>query len=147
MTTSQTIAYLQKKSDLGNHLVVATVEPLVSQNNNQIMVKNTGNVAVYLRVHCALYQENSDQSLTLEPGQQMKEFINLEDDWILDGQIYYYKQPVAPGKELRFATISKNLPQEMQLDVYAESIQQNPSKAITEAWGITVDESGELIVH
>ena len=147
MTTSQTMAYLQKKSDLGNHLVVATVEPLISQSNNQIMVTNTGNVVVYLRVHCALYQENSDQSLTLESGQVLSNVIDLQANWTKVGQIYYYKQPVARGKELRFATISKNLPQEMQLDVYAESIQQNPTKAVTEAWGITVDERGELIVH
>lgn len=146
-TAFQTIAYLQKKSDIANQLDIATVEPLISRNNKEIIVTNTGNVAVYLRVHCALYQENSDQSLTLEPGRKLENIIDLQEDWKKVGQIYYYKKPVAPDVELRFATITSNLPQEMQLDVFAESIQQNPSQAVTEAWGITVDESGELIVN
>ncbi len=146
ISASQILAYLQKKSGLENQLVVASVEPVIHQTNNQITVTNIGNVDIYLRIHCSVYQENSDQSLTIIDEKTMMDFIVLKDEWMKLGQIYYYQKPIEPGEVVEFATLKGNLLPDMQLDIFAESIQQKPAKAVKEAWQIDVDENDRLMI-
>mgnify|MGYP005849426931 CR=1 FL=1 len=110
-----------------------------------VNVKNTGNIAVYIRVKLVTYRTNdagqhiggTAELPTVTPGK----------DWVKHGEYYYYTLSVAPDQcpganladEIKLTSSYKDVDGGKQaLDVMAEAIQSEPKKAVGEAWGVQI---------
>ena len=71
-------------------------------------------------------------------------------DWFEKDGIYYYTKPVGPKDStanlLKDPITQPNAPEgcHLEVTVLAESIQVAPSKAVTDSWGVRVDNNGYL---
>ena len=163
MTIGGTIAYLTTQTDgVTNTFNPSKVTCEVTENFNgstgeksNVNVKNTGDIAAFIRVKLVTYRTN-DQGQHIGGTAEIPAFT-LGDDWVLYNGYYYYTKPVAPGD-----TPEKNLTNSMTLtgsygdadggkqaiDVMAEAIQSVPEAAVKAAWGegFSIGADGNLIV-
>ena len=73
-------------------------------------------------------------------------------DWFEKDGIYYYTKPVAPTGQTSNLLDGNPIKQpegapdgyHLEVTVLAESIQAAPSKAVTDSWGVRVDNNGYL---
>lgn len=150
-----TIAWLSTKTTpVTNTFTPAEVTCDVTENFNEntgvktnVNVKNTGNIAVYIRVKLVTYRTN-DAGQHIGGTAELPKFTPGEN-WVEYGKYYYYTLPVAPGKKP-----AANLAEKMTLkpsyedadggkqalDVMAEAIQSEPEKAVGEAWGVCISQ-------
>lgn len=112
-----------------------------------VNVKNTGNIAVYIRVKLVTYRTN-DTGQHIGGTADLPEFTRGKD-WVKHGEYYYYTLPVEPNAQPK-----TNLADSMTLktsygdadggkqalDVMAEAIQSEPEKAVGEAWGVRISQ-------
>lgn len=144
-----TVAYIFTQTDP----VINTFTPTEAKitvdedtNSNQktsITVKNisTG-VPVYIRV--ALVANMIDEAGNVTGAADVPTFT-LGENWIKgsDGY-YYYKTPVQVGQSTgNLLAAPMKLANNMQVVVLADAIQAEPTTAVTQAWGVTV-ENGEI---
>lgn len=116
-------------------------------NSNQktsITVKNisTG-VPVYIRV--ALVANMIDEAGNVTGAASVPTFT-LGENWKegSDGY-YYYKTPVpVRGSTGNLLEKEMTLDENMQVVVLADAIQAEPTTAVTQAWGVTVDSNGSI---
>ena len=116
-------------------------------NDNQkteITVKNTSTgVPVYIRVALVANMIDEDKNVT---GAADVPTFTLGDDWFKGNDGYYYYTKAVPvgqstGNLLETAmTLANN----MQVVVLADAIQAEPTTAVTQAWGVTVDSNGSI---
>lgn len=127
------------------------VPPTIHENMNgnvksDISIENTGNVPAYIRAKLVItWQDDSGnvygQAPVLGTDYTMS---SLGQGWQKDGGYYYHTGVVAPGESTgvlfgEIKQIGEN-PAEgytLHVEVLAESIQAEPSKAVSEAWGWT----------
>lgn len=110
-----------------------------------VNVKNTGNIAVYIRVKLVTYRTN-DAGQHIGGTADLPEFTRGKD-WVEKDGYYYYTLPVEPKAQPKTnLTDSMTLAGSYEdadggkqaLDVMAEAIQSEPEKAVGEAWGVTI---------
>ena len=127
-----------------------SLEVIEVDESDTISIKNTGNVAMYVRVHIQnLWEVNetvegdsqlsSISAITPNPKDLAFELMN---DWFsLTEEYYYYRKPVVAGSSVDFAKgMEFNGSKDgftYQLNVLASGIQTNRD-AVTEAWGIEI---------
>lgn len=115
---------------------------------SSIKVENTGNVDAYLRVRLVTYWVNGEGKVAAKSSPDLGE-ITLAEGWIAGkDNTFYYKTPVKPGDStLELLTASITLTEEdgfkQVIDVFAEAIQAEPARAVTESWKVTL--TGETI--
>ena len=145
-----TVAYIFTQTDP----VINTFTPTEAKitvdektNNNQkteIIVKNNSTgVPVYIRVALVANMIDKDGNVT---GAASVPTFKLGDNWIegSDGY-YYYTQPVPVGGSTgNLLQSSMILDENMQVVVLADAIQAEPTTAVTQAWGVTVDSNGVI---
>ena len=111
-------------------------------------VKNEGTATSYVRVKlvCNWVDKDGNVSATPVPAPTI-----TNSDWFEKDGIYYYTKPVAPTGQtsnlLDGNPITQpNAPEgcHLEVTVLAESIQAAPSKAVTDSWGVRVDNNGYL---
>ena len=124
------------------------VEKLDGSQKTSIAVKNTGTAVSYVRVKLVMNWVDESGNVSAEP---VNITPSITDNWFEQGGIYYYKMPVAAnGGEttnlLKDPITQPNAPEgyHLEVTVLAESIQAAPSKAVTESWGVGVDNNGYL---
>lgn len=110
-----------------------------------VNVKNTGNIAVYIRVKLVTYRTNDDGQ-HIGGTADLPKFA-LGENWVKHGEYYYYTLPVAP-EEKPAANLAEKMTLKkfyndadggkQALDVMAEAIQSEPKKAVGEAWGVQI---------
>ena len=124
------------------------VEELDGNQKKSIVVKNTGTAVSYVRVKlvCNWVDKDGNVSATPVPAPTI-----TNSDWFEKDGIYYYTKPVAPTGQtsnlLDGNPITQpNAPEgcHLEVTVLAESIQAAPSKAVTDSWGVRVDNNGYL---
>lgn len=153
VTIGGTIAWLSTKTTpVTNTFTPAEVTCEVEEKfdkttgvKNDVNVKNTGNIDVYIRVKLVTYRTN-DAGQHIGGTAKLPTF-KLGADWVKYGKYYYYTLPVAPG-EKPAANLADSMTLEKSyedadggkqaLDVMAEAIQSAPEKAVGEAWGVTI---------
>lgn len=117
-------------------------------SKSEIYVKNEGTATSYVRVKlvCNWVDKDGNVSATPVPAPTIK-----NSDWFEKDGIYYYTKPVAPTGQtsnlLDGNPITQpNAPEgcHLEVTVLAESIQAAPSKAVTDSWGVRVDNNGYL---
>lgn len=155
-----TVAWLSTKSaPITNTFLSSQVACKVTENFNgtvktNVNVENTGDTQAFIRVKLVTYRTN-DQGQHIGGTAELPEF-ELGDNWVWYDGYYYYKLPVAAG-----GTPVNNLTDDSMtlkgnyddadggrqaIDVMAEAIQSVPEAAVQAAWGLSIDENGNLIV-
>ena len=160
-----TVAYQVTSTDpVTNTFTPASVTTQVEEEFNgttksNVRIKNTGNIDAYIRaaviVNWADAQGNvyggatpeagKDYTLTLKTGENENWFQGSDGYW-------YYTKPVAPNDGLTDILIKSCAPAanmapegyDLQVTILADGIQSVPADAVQQAWGVTVDSSGQL---
>lgn len=151
-----TLAYLADKTEsIKNTFTAAEVEDEVKESfdgtqKTSIIVGNTGDVEVYVRVKLISYRVDADDKTTVIGGTATVPYFTLQDDWFeypADSDCYYYKSPVSAGES------TTNLLDEgaivlqkytdadggiQVIEVLTEAIQAVPKAAVINAWGSVV---------
>lgn len=119
---------------------------------SDVNVNNTGDIAAFIRVKLVTYRTNDQgqhiggtAEISFKPGA----------GWVKHGDYYYYTKPVEPNQAPDDALINSiQLTKDytdadggrQAIDVMAEAIQSVPQAAVQAAWGLSIDENGNLIV-
>ena len=128
-----------------------------------VRVKNTGNTDAYIRVLLVFTWKDDAGNIFSNKPQEGKDYqIVMDDltDWIMQksdaGLYFYYKKPVAPDAEtsklidslrqIAGVTGPENGKYKLSVDILADAVQADPPEAVTESWGVTV-ENGEIKVQ
>lgn len=150
-----TLSFMFKKAEKTNTFVPAEVtckveESLFSGVKSNVCVKNTGNVAAYLRIRLVSYYVYDNGSIA---GRVSSEYptLTLQNGWISGADhTYYYPTPVEPGAKtgilcdpitLGTVELADGTPVYQVLEVFAEAIQAEPVGAVQEAWRVTVSDT------
>lgn len=150
-----TLSFMFKKAEKTNTFVPAEVtckveESLFSGVKSDVCVKNTGNVAAYLRIRLVSYYVYDNGSIA---GRVSSEYpaLTLQNGWISGADhTYYYPTPVEPGAEtgilcdpitLGTVELADGTTVYQVLEVFAEAIQAEPVRAVQEAWKVTVSDT------
>lgn len=123
-----------------------TVDEKISGNQKtEITVKNNSTgVPVYIRV--ALVANMIDEAGNVTGAASVPTFTPGEN-WSegRDDGYYYYTQPVPVGGSTdNLLGTEMTLANNMQVVVLADAIQAEPTTAVTQAWGVTVDSNGSI---
>lgn len=108
---------------------------------SSIVIVNTGNTAVYVRIALVSGTKNAEGNLAVDSYENLNN-LTLGTGWAkhTDGY-YYYTSPVAAYGETGNLLVSPiSLAEDQTVTVLAQCIQSEPSNAAVEAWG--VDPSG-----
>ena len=123
------------------------VEKLDGSQKTSIAVKNTGTAVSYVRVKLVMNWVDENGNVSAEP---VNITPSITADWFEQDGIYYYKMPVA-AKDFTTNLLKTPITQDaapegyhLEVTVLAESIQAAPSKAVTDSWGVRVDNNGYL---
>ena len=131
------------------------VEEFNGQTKSNVKIQNTGDIDAYIRV--AVIVNWADENGNVYGGAVPKEGkdyseLKLKTSWVKgsDGY-YYYTNPVAPEAftTAMFEPITQqqdcaDTNYKLQVTILADGIQSVPADAVKEAWGVTVDSSGQL---
>lgn len=124
---------------------------------SNVAVKNTGDIDAYLRATVNITwmkdENTADQTVSAKVPQEGVDYTITYADtgWTRDSDGYwYYLTPVAPGEST--GTLIKTCTQlpgaevpegyHLSVEIIASAIQSVPAKAVGEAWGVTITESG-----
>ena len=117
-----------------------TVDEKISGNQKtEITVKNTSTgVPVYIRVALVANMIDKDKNVT---GAASVPTFTPGDDWKKgsDGYYYYTKPVPVGGSTGNLLEKAMTLDENMQVVVLADAIQAEPTTAVTQAWGVTVE--------
>lgn len=128
-----------------------------------VRVKNTGNTDAYIRVLLVFTWKDDAGNIFSNKPQEGKDYQIVMDDltnWIMQksdaGLYFYYKKPVAPDAEtgklidslrqIAGVTGPENGKYKLSVDILADAVQADPPEAVTESWGVTV-ENGKIKVQ
>lgn len=154
LAVGTTLAYLKANtSPVTNTFTAAKSDITIDEDvtggqKKSIIVQNTGTATSYVRVKlvCNWVDKDGNVSATPVPAPTI-----TNSDWFEKDGIYYYTKPVAPTGQtsnlLDGNPITQpNAPEgcHLEVTVLAESIQAAPSKAVTDSWGMRVDNNGYL---
>lgn len=160
-TSIGTVAWLTKSASVGNMFSDGSVEVKVTETfspetlvKKDVAVKNEGNTPVYVRASVSILWEDVNGCILDEIPVPSEDYViewNTEsDNWFFDNKIYYYQKPLNAG--MTSDLLIKSCEQLKQygdgrvlvVDVACQSIQATPSRAVKEAWVVTVDEKGNI---
>ena len=117
-----------------------TVDEQTSNNQKtEIIVKNNSTgVPVYIRVALVANMIDKDENVT---GAASVPEFKPGDDWFKgnDGYYYYTKAVPVDGSTGNLLKAPMELSENMQVVVLADAIQAEPTTAVTQAWGVTVE--------
>ena len=172
VSISVSLAYMLTRSDILTNIFVPAkvscevVENVTGTSKTSVVVKNTGDTEVYVRVRVVTYYKDSKGNpvaLTSPEngfGTTPATWKYNEADWIYDkeNQTFYYKASVKAGQttdELLTGAIQLEVKEEdhdgnvkftyhQVVEFIAEVIQSSPDDAVKEAWGVTLDGNDQI---
>ena len=122
-----------------------TVDEQTSDNQKTsiTVVNNSTGVPVYIRV--ALVANMIDEAGNVTDAASVPTFT-LGENWTegSDGYYYYTKAVPVGGSTGNLLEKAMTLDENMQVVVLADAIQAEPTTAVTQAWGVTVDSNGSI---
>lgn len=159
ITVGGTLAYIITKTDMVTNIFKPTevtcevVEPGWEDGKltkSKVTVKNTGDVAAYIRAAIVVTWQNDqgqvladvpvvgdDYTITLKVGES--------EAWIESDGYYYHKTPVSAKQNTNTSilveecTVTGTAPVDgykLHVEIIADAIQAEPADAVTEAWGV-----------
>ena len=153
-----TIAWITAKSGtVNNQFSIASTTVEVNEDfdgkvKKNVTVENTGDVPVYVRIKLVTYRVN-DEGDHIGGTAKIPEF-SAGEGWVEKDGFYYYKHPVESGSTPINPLIGNDGIQlvsytdvdggKQAIEVMAEGIQSSPADAVISAWGVGVDDNGNL---
>lgn len=133
---------------------VTVTEEFTGTEKSNVKVRNDSNIPVYIRAtYVANWVDAKGNIVTSVPdGYDYQLDKNPNGTWIegKDGY-FYYPTPVQPNNStadsLLTCTVTKqpaNPEYTLNVEILATAIQSEPTAAVVEAWGVTVDAEGTL---
>lgn len=169
LATGVTIAYMFLDTNpVTNTFTAATeaspqiVERVVDLTKHEVKV-NVGKsgYAVYVRAKVVINWTNADGAvLAVTPPVEDQDYTivyNPDGAWQYSDGFWYYKEPISSGETKQLiseCTVIGKAPiagYTLQVDILTQTIQaagttDNGMPAVTDAWGIDVDDDGNLVV-
>lgn len=151
-----TVAFLIDKSEpVENTFEYAKVSCEVTEefkNNTKehVQVKNTGTIDAYIRATYVVNWVDAQGNIAASvPVDYSYDLTESTDSWTegTDG-FFYYTSSVAPGASTEGSlltcevTYPENPEYTLSVEILAEAIQSTPDKAVQEAWGVSISQSG-----
>ena len=122
-----------------------TVDEQTSDNQKTsiTVVNNSTGVPVYIRVALVASLIDKDENVT---GAASVPTFTLGENWFKGNDGYYYYTKAVPVGESTGNLLKSpmTLSENMQVVVLADAIQAEPTTAVTQAWGVTVDSNGSI---
>ena len=154
LSASITYSWLTKLYSKSNTFTMGNVIPEIKETfvsgnklKEDVYIKNNGNIDIYVRVALIFsFEDNNGVILAEEPLEDEDYTISFSSSnkWVLgsDG-FYYYKDKVLPNAQTDILIDScqgiKNYNDKtFNLEIVVEAIQADPSRAVEDAWGVTV---------
>lgn len=155
LTAGGTVAYLFTNTDAVTNTFtpaepgIEIVEKFDGTYKEEITVKNTGDITVYVRVMLvASYQNEAGEVCGTHTAAEPT--FTLGTDWVKIGDYYYYKKAVPAEQStgnLLGTSITLDENQDcckMHVDVLAQAIQAEPTDAVINSWKVTLDQNGHI---
>ena len=152
-----TVAFLIDKTEpVTNTFTYAKVSCEVTEefkNNTKehVQVKNTGTTDAYIRATYVVNWVDAQGNIAASDpaGYSYTLTENPNSRWTKgeDG-FFYYTSPVAPGDSTEGSLLTctvtspENPEYTLSVEILAEAIQSTPDKAVQEAWGVSISQSG-----
>ena len=160
------VAWLTASGQVQNQFEVGEVKPTVNEKGPEgddsfdnevdsvkrdVTVTNKGNVPIYVRAQVNIYwQDANGNQLWDGPENGYKLVMGTSQSWVrgADG-FYYWTKPLDPNAKtdnLLDSLTNNSIGEYPQLvcDIAVQGIQADPTEAVEEAWGVTVDTDGTL---
>lgn len=159
LTISSSVSYLIKKSSTSNEFTKGTIkielnETFEKENNTKkdINVKNIGNSDVFVKVAIIYNFINKDNQVLEEiPEKDIDYTIEFPDNsnWIEKDGYYYYKKILKENETTEnlineIKQIKEYNDKTLEIDVLAQAIQAQPTRAVKDAWNIDI-KNNEII--
>jgi len=156
LTCSTVYAYMFAKSQTAETAFVpAQVSCKVSEtfeNNikSSITVTNTGNIPAYVRVRLVTYWVDGEGNVAPLASPSLTVSVD-ESKWLTgSNNTFYYKTPVASEAQTSDLLNGGSIKLKTEegyaqvVDVFAEAIQADPTKAVEESWNVTISVANEI---
>lgn len=163
VASAVTVAFMFHKTAVNNRLQLGEVSCTVHEmldggefsegvhegnQKHSIRVENTGDVSAYIRVRLVSYWVDADGTAVGLPAPTPT--LRLLNGWMqgADGA-YYYPAAVEPGGftgtlssplDLQTSVDANGNSVYQAVDLLAEAVQAEPTAAVAEAWGATVEQ-------
>lgn len=172
VTVGGTLAYLSTQTDevvntfTPSHVDCKVEEVFNGYTKSSIKVQNTSDIEAYIRIKLISYRVN-DEGKQIGGLATIDDF-NLGNGWFKYDGFYYHKTPVAPNDNdsTTYYDMTKNLLADetsitlksyevttedpdggrQVIEVMAEAIQSKPNSAVEQAWVVSVNTDGTLVI-
>ena len=123
------------------------LESFNGEEKSSIAIKNTSNIAAYLRLRLVSYWVDDGGNIVAKPSKKLT--FAIANDWIAGpDDTYYYRSPIKPEDETpNLLADGQKIVLEQEdgysqvVEVFAEAIQSKPTTAV-EGWPVTLDSNG-----
>ncbi len=143
-----TVAFLVARTEpIKSTFEYAKVSCEVTGSKENVQIKNTGDIPVYVRATYIITWRDADGKVAVSvPGGYSYTLTeNLSNNWKkgTDGY-FYYTSPVAPDNSTLDSLLTCNVTYPdnpeytLSVEVLAEAIQSEPAEAVQQAWGATI---------
>lgn len=134
------------------HVTCKVDETFQDNVKTDVSIRNTGDTQSYIRVKLVFTWKDSDGNVSAQPVKTGDYDLELNmDGWFEKDGYYYAKAPVAPDNKTpvligKCTEVAAHAPDgyTLSLEILADAIQSTPTKAVEQAWGVTVDTDGLL---
>lgn len=134
------------------HVTCKVDETFQDNVKTDVSIRNTGDTQSYIRVKLVFTWKDKDGNVSAQPVKTGDYTLELkEDGWFEKDGYYYAKAPVAPKENTpvlieKCTEVAANAPDgyTLSLEILADAIQSTPTRAVEQAWGVTVDTDGLL---
>lgn len=154
-----TIAYIvTSTSAVENTFTPAEVKTEINETfdgtvKSNVSVANTGEVAAYIRAAIVVsWKTTTGETYAIAPGADDYTITLNETDWVKIGDYWYCKAPVAVGANTAVLIDECKLKEGvtppdgyyLSVDVITSAIQAEPADAVTDSWGVTLDDAKNI---
>ena len=156
-----TIAYIvTSTSAVENTFTPAEVKTEINETfdgtvKSNVSVANTGEVAAYIRAAIVVsWKTTTGETYAVAPVADTDYTITLNtaNGWIKLGDYWYCKAPVAAGSSTAVLIDECKLKEGvtppdgyyLSVDVITSAIQAEPTDAVTDSWGVTLDDAKNI---
>lgn len=134
------------------HVTCKVDETFQDNVKTMVSIENTGDTQSYIRVKLVFTWKDKDGNVSAQPVKTGDYDLELNmDGWFEKEGYYYAKAPVAPDNKTpvligKCTEVAAHAPDgyTLSLEILADAIQSTPTKAVEQAWGVTVDTDGLL---
>lgn len=132
------------------HVTCKVNETFQDNVKTKVSIENTGDTEAYIRVKLVFTWKDAEGNVSAQPVTDKDYKMDLNKlDWFEKDGYYYAKAPVAPKENTpvlieKCTEVAANAPDgyTLSLEILADAIQSTPTRAVEQAWNVTVGADG-----